>query len=189
MKKMLILFAVSMISITILFAQTNTGDTMDQSIYDFEVITIDGKETTLADYKGKTMLIVNVASKCGFTKQYEGLQNLYEKYKNKDFVILGFPSNQFGKQEPGTNEEIKEFCSTTYGVSFPMFDKINVNGDEAHPLYVFLKEKAPGSLGTKSIKWNFTKFLVDKEGNVLERYGSAKTPEELNPIIDNILNK
>lgn len=176
------------ISVLIMSVQTRKGENMDKSIYEFQVKTIEGKDITLKEYKGKTMLIVNVASKCGFTKQYKGLQELYEKYKDSDFVILGFPCNQFGNQEPGSNDEIKEFCSVNYDVTFPMFDKINVNGDDAHPLYKFLKEKAPGALGTKSIKWNFTKFLIDAEGNVIERFGSAKTPEELNPIIANQIN-
>lgn len=157
---------------------------MEKSVYDFKVVTIDGAEKSLADYKGKTLLIVNVASKCGYTKQYAGLEKLYEKYKDRGFEILAFPCNQFGGQEPGTHEEIKEFCSLNFGVKFPMFEKINVNGDSTHPLYVYLKEQAPGAAGTKAIKWNFTKFLVDKNGKVLERYASATTPEELDPIIE-----
>jgi glutathione peroxidase len=189
MKNIFFTFIMILITVNFINAQTNRGENMDKSIYEFQVKTIDGKEITLEEYKGKTMLIVNVASKCGFTKQYKGLQELFEKYKESDFVILGFPCNQFGNQEPGSNDEIKEFCSVNYDVTFPMFDKIDVNGDDAHPLYKFLKDKAPGALGTKSIKWNFTKFLVDDEGNVIERFGSAKTPEELNPIIANQLNK
>ena len=164
-------------------------ENMNKSVYDFTVETIDGEEISLDKYKGKTILIVNVASKCGFTPQYEGLQELYEKYKDKDFYVLGFPCNQFGNQEPGSEEDIKEFCSTNFDVNFPMFSKIEVNGDDAHPLYKFLKEKASGTLGTKSIKWNFTKFLIDKEGNIVDRYGSAKTPKELDPIVAKYVEK
>lgn len=158
-----------------------------QSIYDFKVQTIDGKETTLTPYKGKVMLIVNVASKCGFTPQYDGLEALYKKYKEKGFVILGFPCNQFGSQEPGTEKEIQNFCRVNYGVTFPMFSKIKVNGDKTHPLYVYLKSEQPGILGTKSIKWNFTKFLVNKEGKVVERFGSSTKPKELEKDIEALL--
>ena len=156
-------------------------------LYDFEVTTITGEKQTLKPYQGKVMLIVNVASKCGFTPQYEGLEKLYETYKDRGLVILGFPSNQFGSQEPGTNAQIATFCSLTYGVSFPMFAKIDVNGKEAHPLYIYLKHKAPGVLGTESIKWNFTKFLINKEGQVVERFGSATKPEELTGAIEKLL--
>lgn len=161
---------------------------MDDSVYGFNVKTIDGDEVSLSEYRGKVLLIVNVASKCGFTQQYEGLQRLYSKYNDKGFEILAFPCNQFGNQEPGDNNEIKEFCTTNYSVTFPLFDKIDVNGDDAHPLYVFLKDKAPGSLGTKSIKWNFTKFLIDNNGNVVERFGSAKKPEDIESDIIKQLN-
>lgn len=156
---------------------------MPKTIYDFSMKDIEGKEVSLAEYKGKVILIVNVASKCGFTKQYEGLQALYEKYVDKGLVILGFPSNQFGSQEPGTEDEIMEFCTTNFGVTFPMFSKIDVNGDNADPLYTYLKKEAPGILNTKAIKWNFTKFLIDREGKVIDRYGSAETPEELEETI------
>jgi glutathione peroxidase len=149
------------------------------SIYDFTVKTIDGKETTLAPYKGKAMLIVNVASKCGFTPQYEGLEKLYLDFKDKGLEILGFPCNQFGSQEPGNEAEIKSFCSLTYNVTFPMFSKIDVNGPETHPLYAYLKKEEKGILGTEAIKWNFTKFLVGKDGQVIKRYAPNTTPKDL----------
>ncbi|AXX87409.1 glutathione peroxidase [Malaciobacter marinus] len=158
-----------------------------KNIYDIEVETIDGKKISINEYKNKVLLIVNVASKCGFTSQYEGLEKLYDKYKNKDFVVLGFPCNQFMNQEPGTNEEIKEFCSLTYDVSFPMFSKIDVNGDETHPLYKFLKSEASGFLGTEAIKWNFTKFLIDKNGNIINRYSPSTTPKSLEDDIEKLL--
>ena len=157
------------------------------SIYDFTVKDIDGKELSMSKYKGKVLLIVNVASKCGFTSQYEGLEKLYDKYKEKDFMILGFPSNQFSNQEPGTNQEIKEFCRLTYGVDFDMFAKVDVNGKNEIPLYTFLKSEAGGILGTESIKWNFTKFLVDPYGKVIERYGSITKPKDIEPEIKRLL--
>ena len=134
---------------------------------------LNGAQENLQDYAGKTLLIVNVASRCGFTPQYRDLQNLYEENKAHGLEILGFPCNQFGAQEPGSAEEIQNFCSTSYGVTFPMFEKIDVNGADEHPLYAFLKEKAPGILGTTGIKWNFTKFLVSKDGQSVERLASA----------------
>lgn len=158
-----------------------------QNIYDFNLKTIDGKETTLAPYKGKVMLIVNVASKCGYTSQYDGLQALYEKYKDKGLVVLGFPCNQFANQEPGSEEEIQNFCRVNFGVTFPMFSKIDVNGDNTHPLYQYLKSQQPGILGTEAIKWNFTKFLVDKEGKVLNRFSSSTKPKELEKEIETLL--
>ncbi len=158
-----------------------------QSIYDFKVKTIEGKETTLEPYKGKVMLIVNVASKCGYTPQYEGLEVLYKKYKAKGLVILGFPCNQFSSQEPGSEKEIQNFCRVNFGVTFPMFAKINVNGDKTHPLYRYLKSEQPGFLGTESIKWNFTKFLVDKEGKVVDRFGSSTKPKSLEAVIEKLL--
>lgn len=158
-----------------------------QNIYDFNLKTIDGKETTLAPYKGKVMLIVNVASKCGYTSQYDGLQALYEKYKDKGLVVLGFPCNQFAHQEPGSEEEIQNFCRVNFGVTFPMFSKINVNGDNTHPLYQYLKSQQPGILGTEAIKWNFTKFLVDKEGKVINRFSSSTKPKELEKEIETLL--
>ncbi|MBX6421431.1 MAG: glutathione peroxidase [Nevskia sp.] len=150
-----------------------------QSIYDFEAKTIDGAQQKLDAYKGKVLLIVNVASKCGFTPQYKGLEALYEKYQDKGLVILGFPCDQFGHQEPGDEKQIKEFCSLTYDVKFPMFAKIKVNGEDAHPLYKFLKSQEKGFLGTEFIKWNFTKFLVDRNGKVIRRYAPTDTPESI----------
>lgn len=149
------------------------------SIYDFEVKTISGEIITMNAFKNKVLLIVNVASKCGFTEQYAGLENLYQKYKDKGLVILGFPCNQFMNQEPLNEEEIKSFCSLTYGVTFPMFSKIDVNGENTHPLYKYLKEAKKGLLGSEAIKWNFTKFLVDKNGTVINRYAPATRPESL----------
>lgn len=157
------------------------------SIYDFNVKTIDGEEISMSKYKGKVLLIVNVASKCGFTGQYEGLENLYEKYKDKGFMVLGFPSNQFANQEPESNEKIKEFCSLTYEVKFDMFSKIDVNGENEAPIYKFLKSNQKGILGTEAIKWNFTKFLVDKEGNIVDRFGSTSTPESIEADIVKLL--
>lgn len=157
------------------------------SIYDFKVKTINGAETTLEPYKDKVLLIVNVASKCGFTPQYDGLETLYQKYKENGLLVLGFPSNQFGSQEPGTEEEIQNFCRVNFGVTFPMFSKINVNGDQTHPLYRYLKSQQTGFLGTEAIKWNFTKFLVDKEGKVVDRFGSSTKPKLLEEIIEKLL--
>jgi len=146
------------------------------NIYDFNVKTIDGKEISMEQYRGKVLLIVNVASKCGFTEQYEGLEALYEKYNKEGFMVLGFPSNQFLSQEPESNAKIKVFCQATYDVKFDMFAKIDVNGENADPLYKFLKKEQGGFLWMDSIKWNFTKFLVDREGNIVARYGSATKP-------------
>jgi len=162
-------------------------DTSMNAIYNFKVKTIEGKETTLEQYKGKVMLIVNVASKCGFTSQYEGLEALYKKYKDRGLVVLGFPCNQFRSQEPGTEKEIQNFCSVNFGVTFPMFSKIKVNGDDTHPLYNHLKSEQPGILGSESIKWNFTKFLVDKSGKVIERFGSSTKPKEMEVDIEALL--
>lgn len=160
----------------------------DSKIYSFGVKTIDGKETTLADYKGKAMLIVNVASKCGFTPQYTGLEALYKKYKHQGLVVLGFPCNQFGAQEPGDENEIKNFCSLTYEVSFPMFSKIDVNGKDTHPLYSYLKSEEKGILGTEGIKWNFTKFLVDRNGTVMKRFAPTVKPEALEKDVEAALS-
>ena len=160
----------------------------ETTIYDFEVQTIDGKKQNLSQYRGKVLLIVNIASKCQFTSQYDGLEELYKKFKDKDFVILGFPCNQFAGQEPGDETEIKKFCSLTYQVSFPLFSKIDVNGDMAHPLYQFLKKEKKGFLGTEFIKWNFTKFLVDKEGRVCKRFAPKDKPEIIKSYINNLVN-
>ncbi|HET9189904.1 MAG TPA: glutathione peroxidase [Rudaea sp.] len=149
------------------------------SVYDFSARTIDGDEQKLSAYKGKTLLVVNVASKCGFTPQYTGLEALYEKFKDKGLVVLGFPCDQFGHQEPGDENEIKNFCSLNYDVKFPLFAKIEVNGANAHPLYKYLKSQAKGLLGSESIKWNFTKFLIDKDGKVMTRYAPVDTPEKI----------
>ncbi|MBK9294183.1 MAG: glutathione peroxidase [Oligoflexia bacterium] len=156
-------------------------------IYDITVQDSKGKNVQLSDYKGKTLLIVNVASKCGYTPQYEGLEALYKKFKDKNFVILGFPCNQFGGQEPGSDEEIQKFCKLNYGVSFPVMAKVDVNGKGEHELYKLLKSEAPGILGTEKIKWNFTKFLVSKSGQVLKRYAPADTPESLEKEIEKLL--
>jgi glutathione peroxidase len=149
------------------------------TIYDFSAKTIDGEDKSLADYKGKAMLIVNVASKCGFTPQYKGLEALYEKYRDQGLVVLGFPCDQFGHQEPGDEDEIKNFCALNYDVQFPLFAKIDVNGANTHPLYKYLKGAAKGLLGSESIKWNFTKFLVGKDGRVERRYAPTDTPESI----------
>lgn len=148
-------------------------------IYQYSATTLDGEEKSLADFKGKVLLIVNTASKCGFTPQYKGLESLYERYRDKGVEVLGFPCNQFGKQEPGAAEEIGAFCEKNYGVSFTMFDKIDVNGEDAHPLYRFLVRQAPGVLGSKRIKWNFTKFLVDQNGQVIKRYAPTDKPDAI----------
>jgi len=158
------------------------------SIYDISVTTIDGQSVSMANYKNKVLLIVNVASECGFTPQYEGLEALFETYKEEGFMVLGFPSNQFSHQEPGSNKEIKFFCQGTYDVKFDMFSKVDVNGEYESQLFKFLKKKQGGFL-TNKIKWNFTKFLVDREGKVVERYGSAMKPESLKKDIEKLLKK
>jgi glutathione peroxidase len=159
------------------------------SIYDITVTTIKGEEKSLADFKGKVLLIVNTASKCGFTPQFKGLEALYEKYKDQNFEVLGFPCNQFLSQDPGSDSEISEFCSLNYGVSFPMFSKIEVNGPNAHPLFELLKSEAKGLLGSEKIKWNFTKFLVDAEGNVKQRYAPKTEPKAIAKDIETELAK
>ena len=153
------------------------------SLFDIPFHTSDGKATTLAPNKGRVLLIVNVASQCGFTPQYEGLEALHRKYKDKGFAVLGFPCNQFLSQEPGSDADIATFCSTTFDVTFPLFKKVDVNGDNAHPVYRFLKASAPGILGTEAIKWNFTKFLVGRDGKVIARYATATKPEEIDADI------
>lgn len=156
------------------------------SIYDFNLIDIDENPISMTDYKGKVLLIVNTASKCGFTTQYKGLEALYQNYKDQGLEVLGFPCDQFGNQEPGENEEIKGFCELNYGVTFPLFEKTNVNGEDAHPLFKFLTNAKPGLVG-KGIKWNFTKFLVDREGNVVERFAPVVEPETLKSKIEKLL--
>ena len=155
--------------------------------YDFSAKTIDGDEQSLGDYQGKAMLVVNVASKCGFTPQYTGLEKLYKKYGKDGLVVLGFPCDQFGHQEPGDEEEIKNFCSLTYDVSFPMYAKVDVNGAKAHPFWQWLKKEKGGLLGMDGIKWNFTKFLVDKHGNVVKRYAPTDTPEKIEKDLKAVL--
>ena len=149
------------------------------SVYDFEANLIDGKPVKLSTFRGKVLLIVNTASKCGFTPQFAGLEALHEKYADQGLAVLGFPSNQFGAQDPGTNEEIGAFCTTNYGVSFPMMEKIDVNGSNAAPLYQWLTKEKPGLLGSTAIKWNFTKFLIGRDGTVLKRYAPLDTPASL----------
>ena len=160
---------------------------MAETVYDFTVTSMMGLPKSLADYKDNVLLIVNTASKCGFTPQFAGLQALYEKYHERGFEILGFPCNQFMNQDPGTNEEIQNFCQVNYGVTFPMFAKIEVNGSNAHPLYEYLKKAAPGALGMKAIKWNFTKFLVDARGNVVKRFEPNVEPADIAPDIEALL--
>ena len=159
------------------------------SIYEIPVQTASGEVTTLAEYRGQVMLIVNTASKCGFTPQYRGLEALYRKYAPQGFVVLGFPCNQFGAQEPGDITEIQNFCSLTYDVTFPLFAKIDVNGSDASPLFQYLKSAAKGVLGSEAIKWNFTKFLVDRHGMVLGRYAPTTTPESLEKDVEAALRQ
>jgi glutathione peroxidase len=157
------------------------------AIHDIAARRIDGAERDLSEFKGKVLLIVNVASRCGFTPQYTGLEALYRRYKQRGFEVLGFPCNQFGSQEPGSEAEIGRFCSTNYDVTFPMFAKVDVNGAGAHPLYQFLKSEKPGVLGTEVIKWNFTKFLVNRQGDVVKRYAPNDKPEDLSIDIEALL--
>ncbi|HLR52061.1 MAG TPA: glutathione peroxidase [Candidatus Avamphibacillus sp.] len=158
------------------------------SIYDFSATTISGDEKSLSDYRGKVLLIVNTASKCGFTPQFEELQSLYETYNERGFEILGFPCNQFGNQDPGSNEEIESFCQMNYNVTFPMFSKIDVKGENAHPLYKYLTTEAKGILSDQ-IKWNFTKFLVNRDGEVIDRFAPQTKPSKLKEDIETELNK
>jgi len=157
------------------------------SVYDFTAKTLAGKDADLADYRGQVLLIVNTASKCGFTPQYEGLEKLYEDLHPKGLTILGFPCNQFGHQEPGGAAAIGQFCTVDYCFSFPMFGKIDVNGSQAHPLYKFLTQAKRGVFGTANIKWNFTKFLIDRKGDVVARYGSMTKPEQIRPAVEKLL--
>jgi len=158
------------------------------SIYDFNALDIQGNDRKLSEFAGKVVLIVNTASKCGFTPQYEGLEEMYKELHEQGLEILGFPCNQFGQQEKGSEEEIAGFCMKNYGVSFPMFSKIDVNGDDAHPLYSYLKKAASGILGSKGVKWNFTKFLVDQDGNVIKRYAPTTKPEEIAEKVRQLLS-
>lgn len=183
MKKMILLSAVFLLNFFVLSAQSAS----DKTIYGFKMIDIQGKEKSLSDYKGKVVLIVNVASKCGLTKQYAALEDLYKKYKDKGLVILGFPCNQFMGQEPGTEAEIAEFCSVNYGVSFPLFSKLEVNGDNAHPLYKQLKSQLPGTSAKPDIEWNFAKFLVNKKGVPVQRFVPRFKPEDLGEAIEKLL--
>ncbi len=161
---------------------------MPATVYDFSATSIEGQPIDLSSYKDKVLLIVNTASQCGFTTQYQGLQALYDKYANNGLVVLGFPCNQFGAQEPGSGNDIQSFCETRFGVTFPLFEKIDVNGTNAHPLYQYLTKTAPGILGSEAIKWNFTKFLVDGNGSVVKRYGSTTEPKEIDKDIEALLN-
>ena len=160
---------------------------MKETVYDYKVKDIDGKEVAMSDFKDKVLLIVNVASNCGFTPQYKGLQDLYEKYSKDGFEVLAFPCNQFGSQEKGSEQDIKEFCTNNYAVTFPIFSKVEINGKKAEPLFKFLKQQIKGFMGTESVKWNFSKFLVNKNGQVVKRYGSLDFPENLEGEIKALL--
>ncbi len=160
----------------------------EPTIYDFEALSIEGKPAQLASQRGKVILVVNTASACGFTPQFAGLEALWQDYRDKGLVIVGFPSNEFGGQDPGGNDQIAQFCQLNYGVSFPMMAKVQVNGADAHPLWQWLKAQAPGLLGTQAVKWNFTKFLVGKDGRVLKRYAPNDTPESLRADIEAALS-
>ena len=174
---------------------TYAGDKMNEenreiqtkTFYDFNATSIIGENIPMSKYKGQVVLVVNTASECGFTHQYKGLQELYTKYEDNNFTILGFPCNQFSKQEPGSHDEIQTFCTTNYDITFPLFEKIDVNGDNAHPLYKFLKSEVTGFMWTEGIKWNFTKFLVDKQGKVISRYGSSTKPTDIETDILKLL--
>ncbi len=162
---------------------------MSDTVYEFSAPAIDGRDVSLGDYAGKVLLIVNTASKCGFTPQYEGLEALYQKFRDDGLEVLGFPCNQFAGQEPGAEDQIAEFCQLNYGVSFPLFAKVEVNGAGAHPLFEFLKSEAPGLLGSKKIKWNFTKFLIGRDGRPVARYAPQTKPEDLADDIRESLNR
>jgi len=185
MKLNIVSIFISILSVFSLHAQENKTT---ENFYQFKAKSLQGKEISMKKYKGKVVLIINTASKCGFTPQYKGLEELYKKYGDKGLVILGFPCNQFANQEPGTEAEIGEFCTLNYGVTFPLFSKIDVNGNNTHPLYKYLKTVLPGTLGN-DIKWNFTKFLLDKNGNPVKRFGSSTKPEEITEDIENLLSQ
>lgn len=159
------------------------------TVYDFSAERLEGGVESLSDYSGKVLLIVNTASKCGFTPQFEGLEQVYEQYKDEGLVVLGFPCNQFASQDPASNSEIGEFCQRNYGVTFPMFAKIDVNGSDAHPLYKFLTKEAKGILGTEAVKWNFTKFLVGRDGQVIDRFATATKPQDMKKDIEKALRR
>lgn len=160
---------------------------MNKTFFEYSVFDSKNSSYDMSQHKGKVLLVVNVASKCGFTPQYKGLEELYQKFKDQNFLILGFPCNQFGAQEPGSSEEIQEFCSLNYGVSFPVLGKVDVNGDKATPLYEYLKSSAPGMLGTELIKWNFTKFLIGRNGKVIKRYAPQSEPHTISKDIEDAL--
>lgn len=162
---------------------------MPETLYDLSASAIDGREIALADFRGRVLLIVNTASRCGFTPQYKGLESLYQRFRDRGFSVLGFPCNQFQNQEPGTDGEIHQFCELNFGVSFPLFAKVDVNGPQAHPVFVYLKSALPGILGTEGIKWNFTKFLVDREGRAVKRYAPTTRPEEITGDIEALLGQ
>jgi glutathione peroxidase len=166
---------------------TNREIFMSSTVYDFSATSIEGQPVEMSTYRGKVLLIVNTASQCGFTSQYQGLQTLHDKYASRGLAVLGFPCNQFGQQEPGSATDIQSFCQTRFGVSFPLFEKVDVNGANAHPLYQYLVKAAPGIFGTEGIKWNFTKFLVDGSGNVVKRYPSTTEPKEIERDLETLL--
>ena len=168
-------------------AKIAKGKTMSVNVYEFSAKALDGKDINLSSYKGDVLLIVNTASQCGFTPQYKGLEELHNKYKERGLKVLGFPCNQFGNQEPGDSSQIASFCKKNYGVDFQMFEKIDVNGNNAHPLYKYLTAAAPGALGTEAIKWNFTKFLVDRQGKIVKRYAPSVEPSQIATDIDKVL--
>lgn len=186
---MVMMFATLSVNMGCSSAEANLPPLTEKSIYDFSMKSIDGKDVKMEEYKGKVLLLVNVASQCGYTPQYEGLQKVYTKYQDKGFVVLGFPANNFGGQEPGSNEEIKTFCSTKYNVTFPIFSKISVKGSDKHPFYRFLTEKATNPDSAAEVAWNFNKFLVDKNGKVVAKYDSGVAPEsaELTGAIEKAL--
>ena len=183
MKGTILILCISLFSVYSSMAQENKSY---GSFYQFKANSLQGKEISMKEYAGKVILVVNTASKCGFTPQYEGLEKLYKEYKDKGLVILGFPCNQFANQEPGSAEEISKFCTLNYGVNFPLFMKIDVNGNKADPIYKYLKVALPGTLGN-DIKWNFTKFLLDRKGKPVKRYGSVVKPEDITKDIEKLL--
>lgn len=188
-QKVLILSVLLLISVQSAWALAANGDKRMSDVFQFQAKSLDGKDLSFDQYKGDVLLIVNTASKCGYTPQYAGLEELHKKYSSQGLRVLGFPCNQFGAQEPGAAEEIGAFCQKNFGVDFQMFSKIDVNGAHAHPLYKYLTSEAPGILNTEAIKWNFTKFLVDRKGHVLKRYAPDVAPEKIAPDIESALNQ